>query len=82
MPRLPVKYDWPRVVLDLRTRSTLSQASFADAVGCSLSTVSKWECGQTLPAPKQLKRVEDFGTSIGFPPADWPEASPQERLFG
>lgn len=79
MPRLPIKYDWPRVVLELRQRSTLSQADFARAVGCSLSTVSKWECGQTLPAPKQLRRVEEYGMAVGFLPAAWPEAPAQDQ---
>jgi|GEM_PF-2853241 len=81
MPRLPVPYDWPNVVLELRKRSTLSQADFAKAIGSSLSIVSKWECGQNEPFPKQLRRVEEFGASIGYPPSDWPKKSNQALLF-
>lgn len=81
MPRLPVPYDWPFVVLELRKRSTLSQADFAKAIGTSLSIVSKWECGQNEPFPKQLRRVEEYGVSIGYPPAEWPEKSKQAPLF-
>lgn len=82
MPRLQINFDWPKVVLELRQRSRKSQAEFAVAVSCSLSTVSKWERGQTLPLPRQLRQVEEFGSALGFPPSDWPEASKQARLFG
>ena len=81
MPRLPIKYDWPKVVFELRRRSSQSQAEFALAADCSVSTVSKWERGQGLPAPKQLRRVEELGTATGFPPAQWPDASKQGHLF-
>lgn len=82
MPRLQINCDWPKVVLELRQRSRKSQAEFAAAVSCSLSTVSKWERGQTLPLPRQLRQVEEFGSALGFPPSDWPEVSKQTSLFG
>jgi transcriptional regulator with XRE-family HTH domain len=81
MPRLPVRHDWSRVVLYLRERHNQTQAEFGNALGCSASTVSKWERGETVPAPKQRRRMEGLGTEVGFPPSDWPEKSRQTSLF-
>lgn len=81
MPRLPVKYDWPRVVLLVRERRSETQAEFADALGCSVSTVSKWERGETVPAPKQRRRMEAMGVEAGLPSAEWPHETRQTNLF-
>lgn len=82
MPRLPVKYDWPKVVMLLRTRRSQSQAEFAESVGCSVSSVSKWERRETAPSPKQRRRIEALSAEAGVAPADWPEESGQTYLFG
>jgi transcriptional regulator with XRE-family HTH domain len=82
MPRLPVKYDWPEVVLHLRERRSQTQAEFAAELGCSVSTVSKWERRETVPAPKQRRRMEALGTEAGFPASEWPEESKQTPIFG
>lgn len=81
MPRLLAKYDWPVVVHELRQRACQTQAEFAAAVGCSVSTVSKWERRETTPAPRQRRRMEGIGVAVGYPPATWPEESKQAVLF-
>lgn len=81
MPRLPVRHDWPRVVLLLRVRCNQSQVEFANDVSCSPSAVSKWERGETVPAPRYRRLIADLGDQVGFPAEDWPAESRQERLF-
>lgn len=81
MPRLTDKYDWPKVVFLLRERRSQTQAEFAESVGCSVSTVSKWERGETAPVPKQRRRMEALGVEAGVPPSGWPEELRQAGLF-
>ncbi len=81
MPRLPIRYDWPQVVLLLRERRNESQVDFARTLECSSSTVSKWERGECVPAPRQRRRMEALGVEIGWPTSEWPEESKQEELF-
>jgi DNA-binding transcriptional regulator YiaG len=51
-------------VLAVRERKSLTQAEFADLLGCSVFSVSKWECGETAPS-----------APLGFPPSEWPRAA-------
>ena len=81
MPRLSDKYDWPKVVFLLRERRSQTQAEFAGSVGCSVSTVSKWERGETTPIPKQRRQMEALSAEAGLAPSEWPEESKQAALF-
>lgn len=81
MPRLPVRYDWPRVVLLLRDGRSQTQAEFAHAMGCSVSTVSKWERGETAPTAKHRRAMEAMSEELGISLGDWPEPSKQTALF-
>ncbi len=81
MPRLTSTYDWPKVVFQLRSRRNESQAVFAEAVGCSESTVSKWEQGRAQPQPRHRKKLEEIGEESGHPMVRWPLKSSQEPLF-
>jgi transcriptional regulator with XRE-family HTH domain len=81
MPRLPVRHDWKEVVIRLRERRTESQVEFARSVGCSVSTVSKWECGATVPGLRQRRALEKVGEDLGWGPAMWPDLSKQGTLF-
>lgn len=65
----------------LRDRRSQTQAEFAADLGCAVSTVSKWERRETVPAPKQRRRMEAMGTEAGFPASEWPEESKQTNLF-
>jgi len=56
----------------------MSQLEFAQALGCSVSTVSKWERGESTPLPKQRRRLEAIGAEIGFCPSDWPAEERRE----
>ena len=82
MPRLTATYDWKSVVYQLRTQRNESQVDFASAVGCSESTVSKWEQGRSEPQPRHRRRLEELGSESQYPPNDWPLADNQEQLFG
>ena len=80
MPRLTTPYDWKLVVFQIRQLRRETQAELADALDCSVSTVSKWEQGQTTPAPRQRRRLEEYAVEAGFPPSHWPE-DVQQPLF-
>lgn len=74
VPRLRAVYDWATVVHELRTRMSKSQPEFAVAVGCSPSSVSKWERGETVPIPKQRRELERIGREASYPSTEWPRA--------
>lgn len=40
-----------------RQRQKASQAAFADLIGCSVSSLKRWESGQTIPPSVQRERV-------------------------
>lgn len=81
MPRLPPTFDWPQVVLVLRERRNQTQAEFAESLGCSVSTVSKWERGETSPAAKHRRKMDELGNDVGYPASGWPEREQQTQLF-
>lgn len=81
MPRLPARYDWKTVVLTVRERRSQTQAEFAISIGCSVFSVSKWECGGTAPAARHRRLLEGMGAEVGYPVSRWPEASDQTPLF-
>ncbi len=73
MPRLRPTFDWPQVVLVLREKRNQTQSEFARSLGCSLSTVSKWERGESCPVAKHRRKLDQFGDDAGFPASEWPE---------
>ncbi len=73
MPRLPIRHDWPQVVLLLREHRLESQAELAEALGSSLSSISKWERGEAVPGPRYRRKMEQLARAAGFPVSDWPE---------
>jgi len=81
MPRLPIRHDWSQVVLLLRERRQESQAEFAGTLGCSLSSVSKWERGEAVPGPRHRRRMEALGEALGLPSSEWPENRSRLRLI-
>ncbi len=81
VPRLPARYDWKTVVFTLRERRNQTQVEFAASLDCSVFTVSKWECGETVPAAKHRRLLEAMGVEVGHLASDWPEASFQQSLF-
>lgn len=50
-----------------RAAKFLTQQELADALEVNLSTVQKWEAGQTLPYPKTRRRMIEV---LGVAPAD------------
>lgn len=53
-------------IKEIRIKSLLSQADFADAIGVSFSTVNRWEKGKAVPGFKALKKIKDFCQSNGI----------------
>jgi transcriptional regulator with XRE-family HTH domain len=53
--RIPPRY--PNQIRDYRIRLGHSQRSLADEVGRSLSVISRWERGRTLPTLPDLFRL-------------------------
>ena len=53
------------VIKDIRRRSYLSQAAFAQRIGVTQGTISQWENGLTRPNLDQLKSISAiFGVSV------------------
>ncbi|MCK6529692.1 helix-turn-helix transcriptional regulator [Myxococcota bacterium] len=75
MPRLPTTFAWSTVVLSVRERRNETQAELAQAMGCSVFAVSKWECGAAVPTAKHRRLLERLATDAGYPPGDWPKVS-------
>ena len=71
MPRLAATYEWTAVVYELRSRRSESQADFAAVVGCSESTVSKWEQGRSDPQFCYRKTLEGVGAKSGYLCSQW-----------
>lgn len=46
-----------RNIYELRTRSGLSQETFADKLGVTRQSVSKWELGQALPEVEKVMQI-------------------------
>ena len=58
--------DWPIYIKDLRTRLGLTQRQFAEAIGATITTVSRWECGKMKPLPvyqTAIRKLEEGGTA-------------------
>ncbi len=62
-------------MLVVRERKSLTQAEFADLLGCSDYSVSKWECGETSPSAPLRRALEVLATEVGFSPSEWPRAA-------
>lgn len=44
----------------LRNVRNLTQPQLAAALGCSVGTISNWECGNTIPNADQVTELADF----------------------
>lgn len=63
------------VILELRTRSGLSQDELAEKVYVTRQAVSRWENGETTPNTETLKLLSklfdvSINTLLGSPPAN------------
>ena len=81
MPRLRTTFLWPEIVFELRTRSSTTQVELASMLGCSVSTVSKWERGESRPVARQQRKLDELGRQLGYPRSAWPREGEQRRLF-
>jgi len=52
--------DFSEEIKNIRKCCLLSQASFAQEIGVSFSTVNRWEKGKTLPTYKAMQAIEQF----------------------
>ena len=60
-------------IRELRRKGLLSQHDFADAIGVSFATVSRWECGKSKPNYKAMKQLDNYCKlhNIDFDIAEW-----------
>lgn len=66
-------------MLTVRERRSLTQAEFASVLGCSVFSVSKWECGENAPSARLRRALEGMANEVGYPIAEWPLADQVER---
>ena len=52
--------DIGNAIKEIRIKSLLSQADFAQEIGVSFSTVNRWENGKAIPGFKTLKKIKEF----------------------
>lgn len=52
--------DIGTAIKEIRIKSLLSQADFAQEIGVSFSTVNRWENGKAVPGFKAIKRIKEF----------------------
>lgn len=52
--------DIGTAIKEIRIKSLLSQADFAEELGVSFSTINRWENGKAVPGFKALKKIKDF----------------------
>lgn len=57
--------DIGNVIKEIRIKSLLSQADFAEEIGVSFSTVNRWENGKAIPGFKALKKIKEFCQANG-----------------
>ena len=50
----------------IRHKCLLSQKDFADALGVSFATISRWESGKTKPNFKTMKLINSFCKDQGI----------------
>ena len=58
---LPANPPSPDEIKELREKADLSQREFADAVGVSVSAVSSWENGKTVPDGLACRYLDMLG---------------------
>lgn len=57
--------DWPIRLKRMRTRTGLSQAKVAEAIGVKPASVAQWELGRSRPDPKNVRIVAElYGVTI------------------
>jgi len=60
--------NWPTYIKDLRRRLGLTQRQFGAAIGATITTVSRWECGKMKPLPVYQQIIR--GLEEGRPKED------------
>ena len=73
MPRISDRFDWAKIVFEMRMRSFLTQRELARQLGCVPATVGKWERGEAAPRPAALRALVAYGKGVGYPSEKWPQ---------
>jgi DNA-binding XRE family transcriptional regulator len=72
--------DIPRLVRELRERTSLTQEKFAAKPGVTFPTINLWENGRAKPSPLALKQIEDLLRNMGQKNEDLLDAFFKETL--
>ena len=62
--------DMPRLVRELRERTSLTQEKFAAKLGVTFPTINRWENSRTRPSPLAMQRIEGLLRGMGDSGAD------------
>ena len=52
--------NWPTYIKDLRRRLGLTQRAFGEAIGATITTVSRWENGKMRPLPVYQQIIREL----------------------
>lgn len=53
--------DYGKIIKEYRTKEFLSQQEFADNLGVSIVTISRWEQSKYSPTLKMKKKLKELG---------------------
>ena len=55
-----MKYDYQKMILDLRDKLIISQAELANMLDVSFASVNRWEKGHHEPTIKAKRKIVDL----------------------
>ena len=59
--------DWPSIIRTLRERMGMSQKTFGEFFGASLTSVYRWESGITVPLTEYKMKIIEKCRELGVP---------------
>lgn len=58
--------DYSKLIRELRTKMIMTQTEFAEKLGVSFTTISRWESGKFTPTIKTKSRLQPYFKKYGI----------------
>ncbi len=58
--------DYSKLIRELRTKMIMTQTEFAEKLGVSFTTISRWESGKFTPTIKTKRRLQPYFKKYGI----------------
>lgn len=79
MPRVETPHEWASIIFELRRVLLLTQRVFGDLFDITVTTVSNWECGRSVPQLRHHRKLHALARKAGMDSAAWPWRQPGLR---